>query len=151
MLRSICMFTHFYCLCHFWNNDDTLIQRSQSLAVGDFPLAGWLSAGQPPPAGLLGHHPLRVREHPQRLRLQAAFQVSRLLLQIGERVHIREVNACSSRRQIVSLFLNSHVFTSPHWYRRHSIYRQDVCQYAYVANENTFWITKCYFSDICTV
>ncbi len=53
--------------------------------------AGRVSSGQPSSAGILHHHSLRVGEHPQRLRLQAPFQITRLLFQIRERVHLREV------------------------------------------------------------
>lgn len=62
--------------------------------------SGWLSTGQPSPAGLLSHHPLRVWKHPQGLCLQAAFQVPRLLLQIGERIHFWEVHLHTCATQV---------------------------------------------------
>lgn len=57
---------------------------------------GWLSSGQPPSARLLRHCSVRVGEHPQRLRLQTPLQIARVLLQIRERVHLREVGGWKS-------------------------------------------------------
>lgn len=44
--------------------------------------------GQPASTRVLAHRPLGGRGHPQGLRVQAAFQVPRVLLQGRERIHV---------------------------------------------------------------
>lgn len=77
--------------------------------------AGWLSSGQSSSAGLLRHRPLRVRKHPQGLRLQAAFQVPRLLFPNWERIFLWEVRGLNRHNH--SWFIHINLWSETHWRR----------------------------------
>ena len=75
-----------------------------------FHVSGRLPLGQPSLAGLLRVPAERGGRHPQGLRLQAAVQEPRLLLQGGGTVHIREVDESRNSDELAKFSIRANQF-----------------------------------------